>query len=57
MRSYLAASKGFIMLFTLPFGPTYFTPEKQDIVKPVLSNQIKQDITFGFSVWWLLYAA
>ena len=25
-RSYLQASYGFIMLFTFPFGPTYFIP-------------------------------
>ena len=28
IRSYLEASKGFIILFTLPLGPTYFTPER-----------------------------
>jgi len=32
-RSYLEASNGFIMLLTLPFGPTYRIPENTQTIK------------------------
>lgn len=33
IRSYLEASKGLIMLFTFPFGPTYFIPTRRNSSK------------------------